>query len=489
MSGSALALGIIFAIVLLGSALGFYAGVHRRMDLEQWTVGGRGFGTLLLWLLMAGEIYTAFSFLGASGWIYSRGGPALYILAYSALNNVVGFFLWAPIWELGRRHHLQTQPDFFLIRYGSRSLAGFVAAVGVVFMVPYLVLQLKGIGIIVETASFGGIGSTAAMLIGLLMLTAFVFVGGIRAVAWASVPKDLLMIVAVVCIGLWVPHLYFGGVGRMFATLARVNPAHLTMPGATRHLGHGWYVSTVLLASLGGSMWPHFFGAIYTAKSGETLRRNATVLPLYSLSLAFVFFAGFAAILVIPGLKDGDMAMLTVVRQSFPAWMLGIIGGAGALTAMVPAAIMVLTASTLFAKNLARPICAPGMTDEQVARLAHATVVGLSLVSLYFAVAASTSLVSLLLVGYAGVTQFFPGVVLGLIWKRTSGRAVFAGMIAGVLCAGALILSGRDPVAGMNAGFVALCVNFAVAVGGSLMLREEGSPVAEPDGRRIVPAE
>jgi SSS family solute:Na+ symporter len=50
------------------------------MDLEQWTVGGRGFGMMLVWMLMAGEIYTTFTFLGASGWAYSRGGPVLYIL-------------------------------------------------------------------------------------------------------------------------------------------------------------------------------------------------------------------------------------------------------------------------------------------------------------------------------------------------------------------------------------------------------------------------
>ena len=111
---------------------------------------------------------------------------------------------------------------------------------------------------------------------------------------------------------------------------------------------------------------------------------------------------------------------MTIVRQSFPAWFLGVIGGAGALTAMVPAAIFILTAATLFAKNLYRPIFAPEMTDDQVAKLARVMVVVLSLISLYLAIYSSTTLVSLLLLGYAGVTQFFPGVVLGLYWKRVT---------------------------------------------------------------------
>ena len=53
-----------------------------------------------------------------------------------------------------------------------------------------------------------------------------------------------------------------------------------------------------------------------------------------------------------------------------PPWFLGIVGGAGALTAMVPAAIQLLTGATLYAKNLYRPLLAPKATDQQVARLA-----------------------------------------------------------------------------------------------------------------------
>jgi len=464
MTPTAIALAIIVFIVVLGSIIGFYAGTRHKMSLEQWTVGGRGFGWLLMWLLMAGETYTTFSFLGASGWAYSRGGPALYILAYINLAYVISFFILPPIWEMGRAHGLQTQPDFFLARYRSKHLAAFVALVGVIFMIPYLQLQLTGLGIIVEVASFGGMGRTRAMVIGVALFAGFVFVSGVRAVAWVSVLKDFLMLFAAVSVGIYVPHLYFGGIGPMFAELARTKPAHLVMPGATSNLGHTWYITTVLLTAFGGYMWPHSFGATFTAKSADTLRRNAVVMPLYTITLAFIFFIGFAAFLVLPGLANGDLSLLTLVRQALPPWMLGVVGGAGALTAMVPAAILVLTASTLFAKNLCRPIFAPRMTDDQVARLARMMVVALSLISLYFAVYSSTTLVSLLLLGYAGVTQFFPGVALGLFWKRVTMAGVFAGMIAGVACTAFLVLSKRDPFGGMNAGFIALCLNSVVAV-------------------------
>jgi len=464
MNPGAVSLTVILAIVAFSVAVGFLAGVRRKMDLEQWTIGGRGFGGILVFLLMAGEVYTTFSFLGASGWAYSRGGPTLYIVAYVTLAYVVSFFILPQIWEVGRRHGMQTQCDFFSVRYGNKYLAGFVCVVGIASFIPYLQLQLTGLGIIVSIASFDGIGRTPAMAISVVLLAAFVFANGVRAVAWISVVKDGLMILAAVSIGIGVPLIHFGGIGPMFAALAHARPAHLTMPGATANLGHRWYISTVLLTSLGFYMWPHAFGAAFTAKSGGILRRNAVVMPLYTLTLVFVFFAGFTAVLVVPGLSNGDLSLLTIVRGSFPPWFLGVVGGAGALTAMVPASIFILTAATLFAKNLYRRMFAPTMTDDQVAKLARVTVVVLALISLSLAIYSSTTLVSLLLIGYAGVTQFFPGVILGLYWKRITMPAVFTGMIAGVATAVLLMLNHRDPWFGWSAGFVALCLNFLITV-------------------------
>ncbi len=485
MNPAIVSLTTIGAIVAVGATVGFLAGARYKMDLEQWTVGGRGFGILLVFLLMAGEVYTTFSFLGASGWAYSHGGPTLYVLAYLSLAYVVSFFILPQVWELGRRYGMQTLSDFFAIRYGNRYLAAFACLVGILCLVPYVQLQITGVGIILSVASFGGIGRTPAMALCVVLLVAFVFASGVRAVAWVSVMKDALMLLAAVSIGVAIPYAHFGGIGSMFAALAQARPAHLTMPGATPNQGHAWYVSTVLMTTVGVYMWPHSFGSAFTAKSADALRRNAVVMPLYTLTLAFIFFAGFASVLLVPGLRDGDLAMLTVVRSTFPAWFLGVIGGAGALTAMVPASIFILSAATLFAKNLIRPLLAPAMTEAQVVRLARAMVIVLGLTSLCLAIFNSSTLVSLLLTGYAGVAQFFPGVVLGIYWRRVSTNGVFGGMLAGVATAAFLMLSHRDPVFGVSAGFLGLCLNFAVTIGLSLLSASPSRESQTLDVQRI----
>ena len=462
MSPSLVALAIICGIVAGGSLVGFLARSHRTMDLEQWTVGGRGFGLVFVWLLMAGEVYTTFTFLGVSGWAYSKGGPALYIIGYQSLVYVVSFYILPQVWEVGREYRLQTQADFFQVRYGSMYLAALVALVGVVSLIPYVQIQLTGLGIIVELASFGSIRHTPAMVVAFAIVAAFVFTSGVRGVAWVSVVKDFLLLFAALFIGIAVPYIYFGGIGRMFSALVDAKPGHVLMPGATKNLGHMWYISTVLLTSFGFYMWPQAFASSFTAKSGNTLRRNAVFMPLYSITMPLMFFVGLTALLVLPGMSDSNLALLILVRKTFPAWFLGVIGGAGALTAMVPAAIQLLAGATLYAKNLYRPLFAPHMTEQQVAGLAKVMVVALTLGALFFAIRSSATLVSLLLMGYSGVTQLFPGVVLGLYSRRVSAFGVFAGMAVGIAITVLLMLTGRDPYLGLNAGFIALCANFSV---------------------------
>ena len=264
------------------------------------------------------------------------------------------------------------------------------------------------------------------------------------------------------------------------------------MPGATGNLGHAWFISTVLLTSLGFYMWPHSFASTFTARSAATLRRNSVVMPLYTLTLVFIFFAGFAAVLIVPGLKQRrSRAPHCGASEHFPPWFLGSRGwcrridrdGSGR-------PIFILCSATLFAKNLVRPLFAPQMSDDQVRVLARIMVVLLGLCSLALAIFGSGTLVSMLLTGYAGVTQFFPGVVLGIYWPRVTMPAVAAGMVTGVTCAVLLMGTHHDPVFGVSAGFVALCLNFLIVVVVSLLAPQtddvqkafepQAVPVSEP---------
>jgi len=293
---------------------------------------------------------------------------------------------------------------------------------------------------------------------------AFVYTSGLRGAAWVAIIKDVLMVLAVFIVGIGVPYIYFGGFGKMFRALIEQKPNYLVFPGAAPQMDVLWVMSTVLLTGLGFYMWPHVFGSAFSAKSAKIIKRNAVIMPFYQIPILLIFMVGFTALLVMPGLKNGDMAFLALVNKTYPPWFMGFVGAAGAVTAMVPSAILVLFASTLLAKNVYQTGINPRASEEKVMTLSRSMVLVIMTFALFFAIFLPNELVPLLIFGYDGVCQFFPGVVLGLFWKRVTKTGVISGIITGIAVVVVLIIGGRDPFLGMNAGFVGLVVNSIITV-------------------------
>ena len=484
------ALAIIAATTLASLALGLRARSGRDMDLEQWTVGGRGFGTLLVFILMAGEIYTTFTFLGGSGWAYGKGGPAYYILCYITLAYVISYWLLPPIWSYAKELRLFTQPDFFAAKYDSRPLGILVAVVGLVALVPYMVLQLKGLGIIVETTSYGAIPRSFAIWLGAGVLTAYVMVSGVHGSAWNAVVQDVAILCVVLFLGLYLPWKYYGGIGEMFAAIEAAKPGFLALP----EQGHGpaWFASSTLLSALGAWMWPHTFASLYTAREPGIFRRNAVLLPIYQLISLFVFFVGFAAVLQVPGLtgSEVDLSLFKLAIQTFPPWFVGVIGATGVLTALVPGSMIVMSGATLVAHNLVRPLRADA-SDAATGRLAKALAPVLALVCVGFTLRGGETIVQLLLMGYGFVTQLFPALLASLLPRNPLGRTgAFAGIVVGVgtvaiTTAGGFTLTDLLPglpsaLKDVNVAVLALTLNVIVGfVVGSFSERREPEPASE----------
>lgn len=429
MNAALVVIGLTFAFAL---TLGVLAGHGKERSLEQWAVGGRGFGALFMFLLMAGEIYTTFTFLGGSGWAYGKGAPAFYIICYGSLAFVMSYWLLPPIWRYAKERRLFSQAEFFAAKYESEGLGVLVALVGVVAMLPYLVLQLKGLGIIVSEASYGGVSPATAIWVGTIGLVAYVMVSGIHGSALTAIAKDILILVVVVGLGLWLPWRLHGGIGPMFNAVETAHPALLRLP--ERGLSATWFSSTVLLTALGFYMWPHTFASVFSAKHAGALRRNATFMPLYQLVLLFVFFIGFAALLAVPGLEgtDADLALLRVVKETLPPWAVGLVGAAGVLTALVPGSMILMAAATVLANTVYRH--ASGDVDApRIARLARGLVPVVAAVALWFTFRGGSTLVALLLMGYAFVTQLFPALLLSLGARaRVHPGPAAAGIVVGV---------------------------------------------------------
>jgi SSS family solute:Na+ symporter len=378
-----------------------------------------------------------------------------------------------PIWRYARDHHLVSQPHFFTKKYDSAALGLLVAIVGVIALVPYLVLQFKGLGLIVSVASYGSISSSVAVWIGAIVVTIYVMVSGVRGAAWNAVVKDFVILAIVIFLGIYLPLHYYGGYEAMFNAIETAKPGFLAFPAKGSSVT--WFQSTVLLTALGFFMWPHSFGSVFTARDERIFRRNAIVLPLYQLILLFVFFVGFAATLQVPGLQgpDIDLSLLKLSIQTFDPWFVGVIGAAGVLTALVPGSMILTSAATLLANDVYRSNANKGASDADVTRLAQRLVPVIALVAVLFTLYGGTTIVALLLMGYNFVTQLFPAVVMSLLKRNpVTKQGAFCGILAGAIAVAAITLSKStlgglfpflpDTLQDLNVGMVALLVNIAI---------------------------
>ncbi len=442
------------------------------MSMEEWTVGGRGFGTLFIFFLIAGEVYTTFTFLGGSGWTFTRGAAVYYVPAYIFLAYVLSYWFVPIIWKYCKENNLISQPDFFASKYKSVALGVLVAVVGCVALIPYIVIQFKGLGIIVSQASYGTITPVMASCIGAAVVATYVMVSGIHGSAWTAIIKDFMILIVVIFLGLYIPFHYFGGIKPMFEAVEMVKPELLTLPDAG--FSNSWFTSTVIFNAIGFYILPTSFMVILSAKSAKGLRKNAITLPLYTILLLFIFFVGFAAITVIPELEaaQGDLALLILAIKTFDPWIVGIIGAAGLLTALVPCSVMLMASAAGLTQNMYKVIV-PTASDKHLLTVSKLFIVLISLIALYFTITGGEAMAVLNIMSYSLIVQLAPALFLSLQKNNMiTKQGAFTGIVTGVIVVLIMTLKGigigdllpHAPqwVQDINGSFVALIANILV---------------------------
>ena len=187
-----------------------------------------------------------------------------------------------------------------------------------------------------------------AVWIGAIVITIYVMVSGIHGSAWTAALKDIMILFIVMFLGIYLPYHYYGGFQPMFEAVEAAKPGFLSLP--EEGMSISWFVSTIILTALG-----FICGLIHLLLlfcKNEKYFVKCSNYAIVFFSFTFRIFAGFAAILQVPGLKgaDVDLSLFRLALQTFDPWFIGIIGSAGVLTALVPGSMLVMAASTLLAK-------------------------------------------------------------------------------------------------------------------------------------------
>jgi len=464
--------------IVLGTVLGsiLYARRQARAKtMAEWAVGGRRFGILIFWFLNAGEIYTTFAVLGISGFAWAYGAPAYLALTSVSLAAVIGYWIMPRIWAAGHRDNLVTQADFFAAHYRATWLGVIVGLAGIAALIVYVQIQITALGLILRLTLGQDVSPALAASLAAVVMVAFVFIAGLRSAAFAAGVKDVLMLVVVVvlCGGAAAAV----GASSMLDIYTRVQdrfPAIGSFPGLQPDAGldSTWLMTSALNVAIGNWILPHLFQLCFSAGSRRTIRRNAVLQPIYSLSYFFIILLGFAALLanVQPPGGDSNAALISFVAGAYPSWAVGLFAGTACLLALVPGSVLLLTAGSLFSRNVLTPLV-PSISDKSALLASRLSMIVFAGVAVWLTLGASRSLVEIGLSAYAAIGMLAPGVFFAFLWKRASAVGVFAGIVVGyaaLLPQVAPFWNGVLPH--WDTGLVAMAINAAVAAIVSLLV-------------------
>ncbi len=520
---------IVIVLFLLVTLIGFAAARWRRaedmMHLNEWGLGGRGFGTFVAWFLLGGDLYTAYTFIAVPAAVFGAGAvTGFFAVSYTIIVFPIALIFLPRLWSIARAHNYVTPADFIRGRYESRSLSLAIAFTGILALMPYIALQLVGIQAVLTVMGVGtSSGNTFVkdlpLFIAFLVLAIFTFISGLRAPALIAFVKDTLVYLMIIVAVLYLPG-KVGGWGHIFAA----GEAHLKAVSPVTHKPTGVFIpttgnsqlafSTLALGSaLALMVYPHSVTGVLSTRRRDIIKRNMALLPIYSIMLGFIALLGYVALAdktTAANVKKANNAQLAVpylFQHLFPSWFTGVAFAAIVIGALVPAAIMAIAAANLFTRNIFKEFFRPEASPRLQTQVSQWSSLVVKVGALLFAVELpKTFSINLQLLGGIWILQTFPALVGGLFTRWFHRYALLAGWLAGMIFGTVAAYKVATPTTLHWAGSVdtiwghtyyiglsAIVLNLAVSVVLTLIFRAvrvpEGADETSPDEYRADPAE
>jgi SSS family solute:Na+ symporter len=449
-------LAIFLFFFLLVTVMGFLAARWRRVDaldnLDEWGLGGRGFGTFISWFLIGGDIYTAYTFIAVPATLYLGSAVGFFAVPYTIVLYPIIFIFLPRLWSVSHRHGYVTPADFVRGRFGSKGLALAVAVTGLLATMPYIALQLIGIQVVLEVMGIGGgddstfLAKDLPLFIAFAVLAAYTYASGLRAPALIAFVKDTLIYIVIIVAVFYLPS-QLGGWDNIFAAAqksfdvfnkdnadaiaAGTVAGKASIPPTTLHWA---YASLALGSALALFMYPHSLTGVLASKNRSVIRRNASLLPAYSFLLGLLALLGFAAIAAGIKVENPQQAVPALFADQFSPWFAGIAFAAIAIGALVPAAIMSIAAANLWTRNIYKAFLKPDATPKQEATQSKLASLVVKFGALLFVLGLDAQdAINFQLLGGVWILQTLPTLVFALYTRWFHRWALLLGWAAGMV--------------------------------------------------------
>ncbi len=429
----------------------------------EYATANRAIGTIGVTLAIFSTWYVGAMFTAWSGFAVGFGFIAFYVTPY-AIFTIFTMYLCGPrtfIW--GKKYGLDTQGDLCGFRYQSNAVRVIVGGLGVLWTIPWLLMEWATQGYIFEYASGGVLPAWLGMLIGVGVVLVYVSLGGMRTVITANIFQGAFMFIVGNLLMIYIVYKFFGGFGAGFDKILQQYPAMLTYPGPGWNPATPYWTSIVVSSSFGAFMWPWVYNKLFAADSIRSIKKSAIAAPLLGMIFwaIFVFCGSFLHLFELPR-KNPQEAFLWISAQA--GWLpLGLMATMIMAASVATVAGIVQAMSSAVSKDIAQVI-KRDISDKTAIQVARWSVVGICALAIIGALASTGLLIFWALFTYQGIIMIFPVVVFGLFWKRANKYGALTGMIAGTALSMILTLANPPFLAawGWTTGMYGLALAFLI---------------------------
>jgi SSS family solute:Na+ symporter len=361
---------ILYMLMLLAFGIAGY--LKSKTSEEDYYLAGRGQGVLVTALTIMATFFSSSAMLGVPGLVYKDGVGFLFFVLNLPLSGAAIYILGSRIWRLGKARGYVTPADLVSDYYGgSPLLRSLVALVGFLYVIPYIVMQIKAGGYLAQRmfpeansiTIFGmeyGVFEAGTIALSILTML-YVLIGGMRSVAWTDVVQGILLLTGMIVAGL-ATIMAMGGPASFFAQLSELPAEALSVPGPSGAWSPWKLMTICMFASLSTMIQPGQWMRYYAARSAKTLKKSALI---FAVALPFCFLFGVmlvglgARALYPPSAETGtllphptigsnagefDQVVVAMIQEHVP---LLIGGGLGAIVvSLILVAVMAASMST-----------------------------------------------------------------------------------------------------------------------------------------------
>jgi SSS family solute:Na+ symporter len=469
------ALSVFVFFFLLVTIMGFVAARWRRpatlAHIDEWGLGGRQFGTWITWFLIGGDFYTAYTVIAVPALVYGVGAYGFFALPYTIIVYPFVFAVMPLLWRVAKDGNHVTAADVVHARYQSRGLELAVAMTGMIATMPYIALQLIGMAAVIKAL---GLTGEIPLILAFLVLALYTYSSGLRAPALIAFVKDTMIYIVVIVAIAFVP-LKLGGYANIFAaadTAFKAKGSGGILLSPAQYLP---YATLAFGSALAAFMYPHTLTGVFASKSGNTIRKNAVLLPAYTLLLGLLALLGYMGHAAGLKLTSNNDVVPMLFKTLFPSWFAGFAFAAIGIGALVPAAVMSIGAANLFTRNVWKAYIDKNVSDAGEAKVAKITSMAVKIGALLVILFLPTQFaLDLQLLGGLWILQTLPSVVFGLFTNWFRAPALLAGWACG-LSAGTYFswMDGLKPLHTLTfgdtkltlyVGLLALVINIAITI-------------------------